>query len=276
MTRALVLGGGAGIAAPWEAGLIEGFRRAGTDLGTADLIVGTAWGSFVGACLAAGADLNRAMDDVFAADRAQRGPAGNDLLLDKVLRLLSDRSVPRRTRRQRIGEITRRPEVVARAHRLDLIIDCLPVREWPVRPLRLAAVDADSGDRVVWDRHSGVPLAPAVRASASWPSEFPPTEIDGRRYMDGGMFSATNADLAHGCDRLVVLSPMRHVVPARTLDRELASLGDVDVTVIGPDQITVDLFTLTLSEPNIPESAYEAGLRQAADEAEKINATWED
>ncbi|POM26517.1 Patatin-like phospholipase [Actinomadura rubteroloni] len=276
MTRALVLGGGAGIAAPWEAGLIEGFRRAGTDLGTADLIVGTAWGSFVGACLAGGADLNRAMDDVDATDREQRGPGINALLLEKMLRLLSDRSMSRRERRRRVGEITTRPEVVAKAHRLDLIADCLPVADWPERRLLIPAVDVDSGDRVVWDRGSGVPLARAVRASASWPSEFPPTEIDGRRYMDGGAFSSTNADLARGCDRVVVLMPMRHLVPARTLEQEVASLGDVKVTVVGPDDPAVELFTLALFEPNVPESAYGAGLRQAADEAEKITATWED
>ncbi|WP_019633576.1 patatin-like phospholipase family protein [Actinomadura atramentaria] len=274
MTRALVLGGGAGIAAPWEAGLIEGFRRAGTDLGEADVIVGSSWGSFVGACLAHGADLDRCIEHVIETDREQRGPGIHAALLQRMLRLLSDTSVPGRTRRRRVGEISRRPEVVERSGRLDLITECLPATEWPDRPLIIPAVDADTGERAVWRRGDPVPLPKAVRASASWPTEFPPTEIDGNCYMDAGTYSSTNADLAEGCDRVVVLMPMRHLVPPVTLRRELDRLGAAEVAVVGPDDLAVELFALELFEPNIPDTAYAAGLRQAADEVPAVAGAW--
>src|SRR5919199_1718799 len=50
--RALVLGGGGITGIAWELGLLAGLRRLGTDLGDADLIVGTSAGAYVGAVLA--------------------------------------------------------------------------------------------------------------------------------------------------------------------------------------------------------------------------------
>src|ERR1700734_2192813 len=57
MTSALVLGGGGVAGIAWEAGIIDGLRRAGTDLGAADLIVGTSAGSVVGTAVRQDADL---------------------------------------------------------------------------------------------------------------------------------------------------------------------------------------------------------------------------
>ena len=52
--RALVLGGGGPVGIAWESGLIAGLAEAGVDLSTADFVIGTSAGSFVGAYLAAG------------------------------------------------------------------------------------------------------------------------------------------------------------------------------------------------------------------------------
>ncbi len=64
--------------------------------------------------------------------------------------------------------------------------------------LRVAAVDRASGARVMF----GAPSAPrasvadAVLASCAVPWVFAPVEIDGREYVDGGVWSPTNLDAA--------------------------------------------------------------------------------
>ncbi|POM23043.1 Patatin-like phospholipase [Actinomadura rubteroloni] len=272
--RALVIGGGGGVAAPWEAGLVEGLRRAGVDLGAADVFVGTGWGSQVAACLASGVDLNAVIKDVTAASDRLGCPSADFARLTEVVTALSDTSIPGRERRRRVGRVARRATTRERAFRLDPITDCLPVRDWPDRPLVLMAVDADTGERVAWRRGGTATLPQAVRASASWPSEHPPTEIDGHAYIDGDTYSTTNADLAAGCDRVVVMMPLRHLVPADRLEREIDRLGDAEVTVIGPDPPTVELFSMALFESTAPRAAYEAGIRQAADQAAGVAAAW--
>ncbi|MFC9551429.1 patatin-like phospholipase family protein [Rhodococcus sp. NPDC056960] len=68
------------------------------------------------------------------------------------------------------------------------------------------AVDARTGEPVVFDRHSGVDLVDAVTASCAGPGG-PPHGIGDNRYIDGGYRSDENADLAAGYGRVLVLSP---------------------------------------------------------------------
>ncbi len=83
-------------------------------------------------------------------------------------------------------------------------------RPWPQRPLWICAVDLDSGARIVFGRDVDVPIGVAVQASSSIPGFFRPVEHDGRRYVDGGVHSPTNADLLAdaGLDVVVIVSPM--------------------------------------------------------------------
>ena len=60
---------------------------------------------------------------------------------------------------------------------------------------------------MVFDNTSGVPLERAVAASCAVPGVFPAVEVGGRRYVDGGLRSIANADLAAGHRRVLVLSP---------------------------------------------------------------------
>src|SRR5215471_14410608 len=57
MRRGVVLGGGGIAGVAWEAGIVIGLRRAGVDLSSADVIVGTSAGAIVGAHVAFGTDL---------------------------------------------------------------------------------------------------------------------------------------------------------------------------------------------------------------------------
>lgn len=64
--------------------------------------------------------------------------------------------------------------------------------------LRIAAVDRGSGRRVVFGspRAPRATVAEAVEASCTVPWLFAPVEIDGREYVDGGVWSPTNLDAA--------------------------------------------------------------------------------
>ena len=80
----------------------------------------------------------------------------------------------------------------------------LPSQRWPERPVLITAVDAHTGEPVVFDRHSGVDLVDAVAASCS---SGLPYRIGDHRYIDGGYRRNENADLAAGYERVLVLSP---------------------------------------------------------------------
>ena len=83
----------------------------------------------------------------------------------------------------------------------------------PGRPATwIVAVDLDSGRRVVFGRDGSPPatVAEAARASCAVPAYFEPAEIGGRRYVDGGVHSTTNADLVgpERPDLVLVSAPM--------------------------------------------------------------------
>jgi len=84
----------------------------------------------------------------------------------------------------------------------------LPRPEWPDRPMIVVAVDAHTGEMAAFDRDSGVDLVDAVTASCALPGLVPTHSINGTRYIDGGVRSNENADLATGYANVVVLSPL--------------------------------------------------------------------
>jgi NTE family protein len=89
---------------------------------------------------------------------------------------------------------------------LDDLTDTWPDGLW------ICTTRRDSGRRVVFGR-SGSPsarLSQAVAASCAIPAYFAPVHIGTREYIDGGVHSATNADVllhAH-LDTVVVISSM--------------------------------------------------------------------
>lgn len=90
------------------------------------------------------------------------------------------------------------------------------------------------------------PLADLAAASSAVPGLFPPHRIDGRLYLDGGMWSATSVDAASLADHVIVVAPLsgRVIGPmGRTagflLGRELRGARrrnpDATITSIHPD-----------------------------------------
>jgi NTE family protein len=100
------------------------------------------------------------------------------------------------------------PDGSAQAQWRATVAARLPSQRWPQQPLLIVAIDAHSGEPVVFDRHSGVELADAVAASCANGFGVPPYTIGERRYIDGGYRANENADLAGGSARVLVLSPL--------------------------------------------------------------------
>ncbi|HKF75717.1 MAG TPA: patatin-like phospholipase family protein, partial [Candidatus Dormibacteraeota bacterium] len=160
------------------------------------------------------------------------------------------------------------------AGRLEVIAARLPVQEWPERPLRVTAIDTEDGRFVTWERSSGVPLTLAVASSCAVPWIYPPVTIRGRRYMDGGVRSPTNADLATGHDVVVIVAPTGGLSSA-LLDAEVADLRRAGsrVEVVVPDAGAVEAIGPNPLDPARRAASARAGRGQAAAAAAVLAAS---
>ena len=273
--RALVLGGGGVTGIAWETGLLAGLAEAGIDLSSSDVIVGTSAGSVVGAQISSGAKLN----DLYLAQLADpTGEIAARMGPTTTLRFVAAMAWPgdEQRARARLGRAALKARTVPEAERRAAISTRLPSASWPERRLLITAVDAETGELRVFDREGGVPLPDAVAASCAVPLVWPPISIDGRRYIDGGVRSVANADLAAGCDRVVVLAPVTFALRrSARIASQLASLGaGVRSVVVSPDSQARQAIGGNVLDPAHRVAAARAGHAQSAGVAESIAAIW--
>ena len=216
--RALVLGGGGSTGNAWLIGVIAGLFDAGLDVTTADVTIGTSAGSTTAAQVAGvspaellAATLTAAAQQGNGPVRSDRGSTPNRTVSEHLERrraIIASAADPADMRR-RLGAAALAMEAASdgswQAQWRATVAARLPSKRWPQRPMLITAVDAETGEPVVFDRNSGVDLADAVAASCA---SALPYRIGDRRYIDGGFRSnAENADLAAGYARVLVLSP---------------------------------------------------------------------
>lgn len=277
--RALVLGGGGMTGIAWETGVLLGLAEAGLDLSTADLVIGTSAGSVVGAQLTSRASLT----DLY---RRQLEPPvveklahiGRGTLVRWIVAALLARGDTEAFAR-RVGTMAIQAAASGRTptvpQRLTAIAGRLPRHEWPGRELQVITVDAETGKLRVLDSASGVDLVSSVAASCAVPGVYPPVPIDGRPHIDGGIRSGSNADLAAGADRLVVLSPMaRGLGPMASAAQQAAAWPPGRSIVISPDVDAVTAIGKNVLDPAAQAPSARAGRSQAATIVDAVRAVW--
>ncbi|MET3367739.1 UNVERIFIED_CONTAM: NTE family protein [Jeotgalibacillus campisalis] len=289
--RALILGGGGSTGNAWLIGVVAGLFDAGLDVTAADLTVGTSAGSTAAAQLA-WANPAELFDAILAA--APPRPSG---LVDTVG--ANNRARPVSDHMERTGKILESSADMADMRRrmgaaaIDMaaamddssarwhatVAARLPHQEWPERLVLLTAVDAETGDPVVFHRHSGVELVDAVAASCASGFAY---AIGSNHYIDGGYrANAENADLAAGYSRVLVLSPFggRTRTP---LEWGMHLSGQVDelrrsgsrVETIFPDSEAEHLFGINAMDLTLRPAAAQAGFGQGRILAEHITEFW--
>ncbi|SDD22199.1 NTE family protein [Geodermatophilus telluris] len=267
---ALVLGGGGSTGNAWLIGVVAGLLDGGLDVTDADLLVGTSAGATAAAQLtgATPADL---LDGILSAPPPGTGPgapgrSADDHLawLQEVIATAGDAADLRRRVGAALLERTAASDGSGQARWRATVAARLPVRRWPDRRLLLTAVDARTGEPVVLDRHSGVDLVDAVAASCAGGFAY---GAGGRWYVDGGYrANAENADLAAGCARVLVLSPLggRALTPVAWgthLTTQVAALraGGSRVGTVVPDGDSGHLFGANALDVSLRPLAARAG-----------------
>ena len=268
--RALVLGAGGVTGIAWATGIVAGMAREGADLSQAERIIGTSAGSVVGAQLACGVTPESLVATQLnpPAESKEQSRPYSQAGADAQLRALFDKvGGDLKAARRFIGAMALRSSTVLPAERRAIIAARLPQSQWPAQGLAVVAVDAEDGEYRVFDRNSGVDFTDAVMASTAVPGTWPVVTIGGRRYMDGGMRSLTNADLANGAEHVLILAPLGYsennpvIGHLRAEVRQLEAAG-ATVTVIVPDTASLAAIGDNVLDPARAPSSARAGLEQ--------------
>ncbi|MBG0741142.1 patatin-like phospholipase family protein [Paeniglutamicibacter antarcticus] len=287
----MVLAGGGAAGNAWELGLIAGLSDAGVDLTGADLIIGTSAGSTVAAQITSGtrpADLYAAVlaeapQPPASGTGSDRGRAphvvGPNYMAwsDKIINSATD--VADMRRKMGAAALEGDPsDGSSNARWHDIVASRLPSHEWPQQRVLIAAVNAQTGEPVVFDRQSGIDLVDAVAASTSAKT---PYRIGENRYINGGYRRNENADLAAGYERVVVMSPFsgRTRYPldwGMQLESQVDELraGGSKVATIFPDAGAGDVFNANALDLSTRLQAGRGGYDQGRALAEQLSQFW--
>ena len=292
--RALVLGGGGSAGNAWLIGVIAGLFDAGLDVTEADLIIGTSAGSTAAAQITSATPTELLANILAAAPQQRTGPVGSDggrvpigpaadhmEKTSGIIGAAEDAADMRRRMGAAALEMDAASDGSGQTRWRATVAARLPSQRWPERTVLIVAVDAHTGEPVVFDRHSGVDLVDAVAASCANGFGVPPYGIGDSRYIDGGYRANENADLAAGYGRVLVLSPLggRSRAPldwgmhlAAQVD-ELRSRGSRVETIL-PDSNSRDAFGSNMMDLSTRPPAARAGYNQGRALAGQLTEFW--
>ena len=215
---ALVLGGGGSAGHAWTIGVVAGLAEAGIDMTeAADLVIGTSSGATAAAQLRSSVPPAELLASILSEPVPRAGltrppPSGPPMTtVFERIRAIGAAAISAADLQCAMGAFGLESDAIfgpgAAEQRRAMVAARLPHQQWPDRPLIVAAVNAHTGELIAFDRNSGVHLVDAVTAGTALPGVVPTHSINGTRYINGGVRSAENADLASGYANVVVLSP---------------------------------------------------------------------
>jgi NTE family protein len=290
----LVLGVGGVLGEAWMWGYLGGAQRAsGEDFRRAKQLVGTSAGSIVAARLAGGEDPRRGEERVRwdGEVEPERRPGAVRAALERASRIslgaVSPLAAPALAAASPGGALAR-AAVLARVPAGRIELRELRSRVEALAPefdgrLNVVAVDRGSGCRVAFGT-DGAPeasVADAVAASCAIPGFFAPVEIEGREYVDGGVWSPTNLDLARAGrgDRVLCLVPtaamgtspaiaLRGLAAGWRLSTSVEAAATqrrgASVEIVGPDAGAARAIGADLMNPSRRAAVLAEGFRQGA------------
>jgi NTE family protein len=287
----LVLGGGGSAGNAWLIGVIAGLFDAGLDVTEADLIIGTSAGSTAAAQITSASPTELLAAILAAAPKQRTGRVGSDggrvrvgpvadhlERTGRIIAAAEDAADMRRRMGAAALEMDAASDGTGTTRWRATVAARLPSQHWPERTVLITAVDAHTGEPVVFDRHSGVDLVDAVAASCASGVAY---SIGDNRYIDGGYRRNENADLAVGSGRVLVLSPFggrsRHPLEwgmqlGAQVD-ELRTRGS-NVETIFPDGNSLNAFGDNVMDPSTRRPAARAGYDQGRAIAEQLTDFW--
>lgn len=288
--RALVLGGGGLFFVAWQVAYLRELERRGVAITSTDRVVGTSAGSIIAASLTGGTlpRLDRLVTIAARRPALLSRSGGTGLLRPSQQRALdlfrlagdNEPATIREIGRAAMAARTRPPQAMRRTGRF-----LVGRARWPGAALHVTAVDAYTGERLVFDDSSRVAVPAAIAASSAVPGIFPPQPIRDRMCMDGGVSgSGTHTDLVAGAERALVIAlsetfRAQGVARVATMtqrpgayDAELGELAATGTQVLSRGPRTVDM--TQLMAPAAVAGAVAMGRDQAAEDADEIRDFW--
>ncbi len=291
--RALVLGGGGSVGNAWLTGVIAGLCDAGLHMRAADLIIGTSAGATTAAQISGEtephelfarilAELPQARTGAPAADpgRVANRPVINHMeTTNQIINAAEDIADMRCRMGAWAQENNAMSSPFAQAQWRATVAARIPSERWPERRMFITAVDANTGEPVVFDNHSGADLVDAVAASCAGGFAY---GIGDNKYIDGGYrCNADNADLAAGYWRVLVLSPFggRSRTPVDwgmhlTTQIEELRAGGSTVETIFPDSASREAFGDNMMDLSRRPASAQAGYNQGKAIAGELLVFW--
>ncbi len=290
--RALILGGGGASGNAWMIGVIAGLFDAGLDVTKADLIIGTSAGSTTAAQISSAipGELLSGILVATSLPRTRLSETDHGTAPVKTVNHMArtsaiiDAAKDATDMRRRMGaaalEIEGTSDISIQTQWRATVAARLPSHQWPQRPLLITAVDAHSGEPVVFDSQSGVNLVDAIAASCAGGFAY---SIGDKRYIDGGYRADVNADLAAGYGRVLIIAPLSNRTRKPKdwglhLEAQVNELraGGSRVETIFPDinsqnvlGVGMNLLDLSTRKPSA-----EAGYNQGKALAEQVTEFW--
>jgi NTE family protein len=264
--HALVLGAGGQAAQAWETGLVFGMAERGVGLRDAGLMIGTSAGARVAVQLASEIPIEELYWRQVEVGAAERPPRMDfRAWADDVARIKQAGGGAAATLK-RIGDWAMTAATESGDERRASLAAQLPADTWPEQRILLVAIEAETGERRVFDRTGGVALLDAVSASGALAGVWPPVHAECRHHIDGGFYSTDNADLAYGFERVVILALQPAGAPLGLvgLGPAVQALRDegAQVEVIHPDTAAEAAIGGNLLDPAVRPAAARAGREQ--------------
>lgn len=272
--RGVVLGGGGVAGLAWHIGLLMGLLQGGVDLGEADEVIGTSAGAFAGTALLDDRGLKWAYDRQFQPARGEISAALAPDAVETFAAVLTS-GMDDAAAGRRLGAYASGASAITPEDRASVVRSRLERTDWPSEKLLFTAIDADSGELHLLGASSGVDLVDAANASGAAPGVWPVVRAAGRRWIDGGSVSVTNAHLAARFRRCVVISPMTTNFSGVTVHQQVDSLPDTtSALLIHPDENSLAAIGRNPFDADRRSDTALAGRNQGAALAARTSAFW--